>query len=381
MRQLRNVGVMVALSLAAGTTASQDSIQLEVRHAPAVVNILGVAHLVHELWITNRNLTVVKLSAVTVLDADRAIARFDGPELSRRVGRPDLPRTHPTPLVVEPARAAVVYFWIPLDNGRPPERIRHRVEVTREDASAGLQALGGETAVRSEVEVLDPPLGGAGWTAVYDPAMMGGHRTAVYTVEGVSRIPGRFALDWIRLLPTGRAHVDRASRPADWNGFGADVLAVKDARVALAVDGHPDADASGKPREAITRENAAGNYLALDLGNGRYAFYEHLQNGSLAVKVGDTVARGQVVARVGSSGSVSSGPHLHFHVATAPSTLGAEGVPFVLRSFEARGAFASIDAFSKGEAPLPSSSDRTTRTHERPAPNAVVDFPSNHVVR
>ena len=271
-----------------------------------------------------------------------------------------------------------MYFWIPLDTGRPPERIRHRVEVARADAPAGqpAQAIGGETDVRTEAEVLDPPLRSAGWAAVYDPAMMGGHRTAVYTVEGISRIPGRFAIDWIRLLPTGRAHVDRASRPADWNGFGADVLAVKDARVALAVDGHPDADGSGKPREAVTRENAAGNYVALDLGNGRFAFYEHLQNGSIAVKVGDTVARGQVIARVGSSGSVSSGPHLHFHVATAPSTLGAEGVPFVLRSFEARGAFPSIDAFAKGEAPQRSSSDSdTTRKHERPAPNAVVDFP------
>ena len=157
--------------------------------------------------------------------------------------------------------------------------------------------------------------------------------------------------------------------------MGADVLAVADASVVAAVDGRPDADQSGRPREAITRENAAGNHVALDLGSGRYAFYEHLQQGSIAVRASDRVRRGQVIARLGSSGSVSSEPHLHFHVANTPSLLGAEGVPFVLREFQTRGAFASIDAFVKGE-PFFSSDPAVAprRVLERPAPNAVVDI-------
>jgi murein DD-endopeptidase MepM/ murein hydrolase activator NlpD len=155
------------------------------------------------------------------------------------------------------------------------------------------------------------------------------------------------------------------------------VLAVADAGVSAAVDGRPDADRSGKAREAISRENAAGNYIALDLGSGRFAFYEHLQQGSIGVKAGDRVKRGQVIARVGSSGSVSAGPHLHFHVADADSPLGAEGMPFVFRRFHLRGAFASIEAFARGDAYLPS--DRPVDIAdppERPGPNAVVDFGS-----
>jgi murein DD-endopeptidase MepM/ murein hydrolase activator NlpD len=236
---------------------------------------------------------------------------------------------------------------------------------------------GGKTNVSpaDEVEVLDAPLRGRGWAAVYDPLLVGGHRTAIYTIEGRSRIPGRFAIDWIRLLPNGRLHTDPASRPPDWNGFGAEVLAVKDARVAVAIDGRPDADQQGKPREAITAENAAGNYIVLDLDGGRFAFYEHLQQGSVRVKVGQRVARGEMIARVGSSGSVSSGPHLHFHVADAASPLGAEGVPFVLRQFRLRGAFASIAALVNGEASTPNStSDAPVRALERPGPNVVMDF-------
>jgi murein DD-endopeptidase MepM/ murein hydrolase activator NlpD len=122
-------------------------------------------------------------------------------------------------------------------------------------------------------------------------------------------------------------------------------------------------------------ENASGNYVALELGSGRFAFYEHLQRGSLSVRVGDHVKRGQVLARLGNSGSSSIGPHLHFHVADTSATLGAEGVPFVFRDFELLGAFASTDALGAGERWQPAApSPSNPRRQERPGPNAVVRF-------
>jgi murein DD-endopeptidase len=347
----------------------------------AIVPILRDTYLVHELWITSRLSTTVTLDQVTVLDDDRALASYAGATLHPLVGRPGLPRTHPERLVLERDQPAVVYFWIRLEAGTPvPPRVRHRARLQAAASGGAARPIvveGGSMLVSTvDPDVLDAPLRGSGWAAIYEPSMIGGHRTAIYTVDDKPRIPGRFAIDWIRLPPSGRAHTDASSRPPDWNGFGADVLAVKDARVAAAVDGHPDADPSGKPRVAISRDNAAGNYIALDLGNGRFAFYEHLQQGSVGVKAGDRVASGQTIARVGSSGSVSSGPHLHFHVADTNATLGAEGLPFVLREFRLRGAFPSIGAFASGEAPSPVSPGlEPARARERPGPNAVVDFP------
>ena len=84
-------------------------------------------------------------------------------------------------------------------------------------------------------------------------------------------------------------------------------------------------------------------------------------------------ASGEVIAKLGSSGSTSIGPHLHFHVANTNSLLAAEGLPFVFSDFVQSGGFASIDALVNGE--LPSMTDGERRaTMQRPAPNAIVRF-------
>ncbi len=47
--------------------------------------------------------------------------------------------------------------------------------------------------------------------------------------------------------------------------------------------------------------------------------YAHMQTGSMSLQIGDTVSRGDVIGRVGSTGQ-SNGAHLHFTVQTADRT-------------------------------------------------------------
>lgn len=55
---------------------------------------------------------------------------------------------------------------------------------------------------------------------------------------------------------------------------------------------------------------SAGNQVKIQHANG-ISGYAHLAEGSVAVKVGDIVEKGQVIGKVGSTG-YSTGPHLHF---------------------------------------------------------------------
>lgn len=56
-----------------------------------------------------------------------------------------------------------------------------------------------------------------------------------------------------------------------------------------------------------------GNYVKIKHDNGMYTFYAHLKYGSVAVKVGDRVTKGQVLGYMGNTG-YSFGAHLHFEV-------------------------------------------------------------------
>ena len=68
---------------------------------------------------------------------------------------------------------------------------------------------------------------------------------------------------------------------------------------------------SGKVITAAYNANGYGYYIMIDHGGGIVTLYGH--SSKLLVKKGDVVTRGQVIAKVGSTG-MSTGAHLHFEV-------------------------------------------------------------------
>ncbi len=56
-----------------------------------------------------------------------------------------------------------------------------------------------------------------------------------------------------------------------------------------------------------------GNYVKIRHDNGMYTLYAHMKYGSVNVKVGQRVSRGQVIGYMGNTG-YSFGAHLHFEV-------------------------------------------------------------------
>ena len=127
----------------------------------------------------------------------------------------------------------------------------------------------------------------------------------------------RYAIDFVRVdvdaaLAGGNpfAHGD-PTQNENYLTFGNDVLAVTDGRIVDTRDGMPENVPNVLPAADVT--TAAGNYVVEALDDHRFALYAHLQPGSLRVRPGDRVRRGDVLALVGNTGN-SSMPHLHFHV-------------------------------------------------------------------
>lgn len=55
----------------------------------------------------------------------------------------------------------------------------------------------------------------------------------------------------------------------------------------------------------------------------------HLQPGSIHIKAGDHVRKGEILGKIGNSGDARE-PHLHFEVTTSPMLLKGEGLPYLI---------------------------------------------------
>ena len=115
------------------------------------------------------------------------------------------------------------------------------------------------------------------------------------------------------------------------------------------IDGLPEQTPGGLP-EGISLDEADGNSVILDIGGGNYVNYAHFQPGSVRVKEGDRVKRGDVLGLVGNSGN-SLAPHLHFHVMSGPQFAASNGLPYEVDSFKVTGRnTAGTVAFDEAEA-------------------------------
>ena len=62
-----------------------------------------------------------------------------------------------------------------------------------------------------------------------------------------------------------------------------------------------------------------GNHVIIQHSDGNYTYYAHMAQGSITVRAGDSVKQGQVIGKMGNSGS-STGTHLHFEIRSGGNT-------------------------------------------------------------
>ncbi|WP_324680628.1 M23 family metallopeptidase [Hymenobacter sp. GOD-10R] len=354
-----------------GADSVPRALELHVPFAPAVVRIAGQPTLYYELLLTNPTadtLNVQKLRVVS--EAHAAVAVLEGAALAARFGRTGQPSTS-----VLPGAAQVLYLEVELPAEASVKQLGHHLTYTYRQGVQKRVVHSRDAWLplkQHRAPVLGPPLRGGPWAAVYEPSWERGHRRVRYTIDGQTRIPGRYAIDFIRLDRQGRYARADENVVGNWYGYGADVLAVRDG-VVVATQNDFSESPTLAAHPAYSAAQATGNYIALDLGRQQTAFYEHLRPGSLRVRPGQHVKQGQVLAQVGFTGQ-TTGPHLHFHLADAPSALGAEGAAYSFARFTHLGTYLDFNQFGKRPWTAGGGSQPVLFVEERPAANSVIQF-------
>ncbi len=191
----------------------------------------------------------------------------------------------------------------------------------------------------------DFPLRGH-WSAAHSPA------TRIPS-HGTNQLGQRYAFDLWRL--DDRKHPHPAGAMRTWlvgvrtrecYGYGEPIHAALEGKVVRARDGTEEVEwlypaweilkvignaFSFRLTERLVNK-IAGNHVVVE-SDVAHAFYAHMVPGSVAVTEGQTVRKGEVLGRVGSTGN-STAPHLHFQLMDRADLLTAEGVPCAFAAYD-----------------------------------------------
>jgi hypothetical protein len=358
-------------------------------HTTPVKGTDGRWHVVYELWLTNARGVPATVERIEVLDydkQDRVLKSLQGADLLATAR--DLAMTPVTDMALDPNAAKIVFVELAFDaKSDVPAAIVHRFTGSGAAGPAArapgpLQYVVAPWDLNQPAPIaLGPPLAGNNWVAINGCcSLRGAHRGAVLPVDGELYDAQRFAIDWMRLDAQGKLVSGDPSRVENFLAYDQPVLAVADATVTEVLDGLDDQVPGSLPDPAtITIANVDGNHIILDLGHGLYAFYAHLKKGTLRVKKGDHVKRGQALARLGNTGNTSA-PHLHMQVMTTSSALASDGVPYVFKSFTLGGAmdaeqWYAADSKLDDAYRIQDGDGRGPRHDELPLDLRIVNFP------
>ncbi len=366
---------VVQSSAPAGPATKPEKMPLNVSIpiAPTAFKANEKWHLAYELHISNSSDWDCLLTSIEAINEDRSpksLAKFTGADLQSIVvqpGQPDAPDT----AKLAPHSKAVVYMWVTVTTAADvPASITNRVLLKLGTYPEELNVdLPTTPADRKPVVVISPPLTGEFWVAANGPSNTSAHRRALIELDGRSYISQRFAIDWVELNPDGNTYKGDRADNKSYLAYGAEIHAVADGVVTEVKDGIPQNIPGENSRAVpITLETIGGNHVIMKIGDALYAFYAHMQPGSLRVKVGDQIHRGQILGLVGNTGN-STEPHLHFDICNASSMLTCEGLPYAFATFEVQG---------EGENWKPSESHPAPANHkmEIPTENEIVRFPN-----
>jgi murein DD-endopeptidase MepM/ murein hydrolase activator NlpD len=293
-------------------------------------------HIEYDLMFTNVFIGPVTLDRIEVLDPTGAVLLDLQGDAVTAVTLQLLPSEFTNVVPYSGSVATVIDVVVPV--GTAPAELTHRISYTLEPDSPAPALIGART-IEGPVVTVDPrpalvvsaPFESGLWLNADGCCVARNHRTFITSAGGLHLAkPETFAIDWVGFDGTNAATGD-GTQNTDYVGYGANIVSATAGTVVDVRDGYPEPEAGEAPF-LDGPEDYSGNSVVVQVGEGVYAFYAHLQPGSVAVAIGDTVSVGQLLGTLGNSGN-STAPHLHFEIMDGPNVLTANSLPFVIDSY------------------------------------------------
>lgn len=143
----------------------------------------------------------------------------------------------------------------------------------------------------------------------------------------------RFAYDLVDMKPDGKTFTGNGKQNSQFLVWNRPLLAPGGGTIIAAVDGVED-----NTPGAMNAQEAFGNHVVIDHGNGEFSFLAHMRKGTVSVHEGDKVKPGTPLGRTGNSGN-SSEPHLHYHLQNSPTPFEGDGLPAQFQHYNADGGY------------------------------------------
>jgi Peptidase family M23 len=155
--------------------------------------------------------------------------------------------------------------------------------------------------------------------------------TPLLTAEGIVANSNRYAYDFNPVDSAGRMYCGDPYRKESWYAYNRPIYAPGAGVVLASENDVPDNNYVNKkvssPDPPANGDSLGmGNYVIIDHLNGEYSVLLHMRSGSVRVKKGDVISRGQQIGNIGFSGDAIN-PHLHYTVMSGPIEGKSEGVP------------------------------------------------------
>jgi hypothetical protein len=318
----------------------------------------GRFHIVYEVLLTNNQPYTLAVEGFEVRDARtrRVLARLSGPALAANMGplagppesdpddapsnlnpAADLSEQAASEATTTMAASQTLVVWLDVKVSSPrPRRLEHFVVASSRPPPGpqfSFSGLIGRVRTGGAPVEIGPPVGRGIWVAdegcCINPTH---HRRALPGFNGELLAVNRFAIDWVLVDRSHRAWMGDPTQLSSYLSFRQPLIAAASGRVVGTHDGVPNNPPQGVLTGSPPIKDFAGNWVSIWMAPRRYLLYAHMVPGSVRVRTGQLVRRGQVIGLLGNSGNTST-PHLHFQVSDRPGFAPVDSVPYVFNRF------------------------------------------------